>query len=151
MLGVLKVFLCERTFHGKNLEEHLAATGIVVLLDDVDHAVPDDVGDVHADALTHESVTTLLVDNGTLLVHHVVIFEQVLTDTEVVLLNLLLCALDALRNHGALDTLAILEAELVHNSCYALACEQTHELVLKRHIDHGADGLRGGSHDALCR
>ena len=136
MLGVLKVFLCERTFHGKNLEEHLAATGIVVLLNDVDHAVPDDVGDVHADALAHESVTTLLVDNGTLLVHHVVIFEQVLTDTEVVLLDLLLRTLNALGYQRRLDTLSVLEAHAVHPACNLLRAEQTHQFVLERYVEH---------------
>ena len=41
-------------------------------------------------------MATAFIDDGTLLVHYVIIFQQTLTDTEVVLLNLLLCALDAL-------------------------------------------------------
>ena len=61
-------------------------------------------------------MATLLVDDGTLLVHHIVVFEQALTDAEVVLLDLLLCALDALRDHAALDTLAFLEAHTVHHA-----------------------------------
>jgi hypothetical protein len=40
-------------------------------------------------------VATLLVDNGALLVHHIVVLQQTLTNTEVVLLDLLLGTLDA--------------------------------------------------------
>ena len=65
-------------------------------------------------------MATLLVDNGTLLVHHVVVLKQVLTYTEVVLLNLLLSTFDALRNHRVLDTVALLESEAVHKACNTL-------------------------------
>ena len=40
-------------------------------------------------------MATVLIYDGTLSVHHVIVFKQALTDTEVVLLNLLLSALDA--------------------------------------------------------
>ena len=100
------------------MQELFLATLIVArVLDDVNNAIPDDVGNIHADTLTHQGVAALLVDNGTLLVHHIIVLNQALTDTEVVLLNLLLGALDALRNHGALDHLAILESQTVHNRC----------------------------------
>ena len=59
-------------------------------------------------------MATLLVDNGTLTVHHVIILQEVLTDTEVILLNLALSTLDALADHWAFDTLTILETETVH-------------------------------------
>ena len=72
-----------------------------------------------------------LIDDGTLLVHHIIVFEQVLTDTEVVLLDLLLCAFDALRYQWRLDTLSVLESHAVHPPCYLLRAEQTHELVLQ--------------------
>ena len=76
-------------------------------------------------------MTALLVDNGALLVHHIVVFEQVLTNTEVVLLNLLLCALDVLGDHTTLDALALLEAQTVHHRGDALRAEQTHELIFE--------------------
>ena len=91
-----ELLFVERALHSEDFEELFAASDIVVFLDDVDHAVPDDVGDVHADAFADEGVAALLVDHGALLVFHVVVFEQVLTDTEVVFLDFLLCALDAL-------------------------------------------------------
>ncbi len=39
------------------------------------------IWDVHADAFAHECMTALFVDHGALLVHHVVVFKQVLTRT----------------------------------------------------------------------
>ena len=90
------VLLREWNLHSEHLEELLLCTLEVVVFDDRNATVPDDVGNIHADTFAHESVATLLVDYGTLLVHHVVVFEQVLTDTEVVFLNLLLSSFDAL-------------------------------------------------------
>ena len=103
------------------MQELLLATLIVArVLDDVYNAVPDDVGDIHTDTLTHKGVAALLVDYCTLLVHHIIVLDKALTDTEVILLNLLLCALDTLRNHRALDHLAVLESKAVHNRCDTL-------------------------------
>ena len=86
----------ERHLHRQHVEELFFTTLIVAgVLDDVDHTVPDDVGDIHSDAFTHKGVAALLVDDGTLLVHHVVVLNQALTDTEVVLFDFLLGALDA--------------------------------------------------------
>ena len=100
----------EGTLHSEYLDELLLAALVVVLFDDVDHTVPDGVRDVHADALAHQGVTTLRIDYGTLLVHHVIVFEQTLTDAEVVLLDLLLGALYLLGDHRRLEHLALLEA-----------------------------------------
>ena len=114
------------------MQEILLASLIVGrVLDDVYYAVPDDICDIHSDTLTHKSVAALLVDYGTLLVHHVIVLNQALTNTEVVLLNLLLCALNALRNHWALNHLAILESQAVHYRCYTLRSEQTHQLIFE--------------------
>ena len=90
-----KLFIAERHLHGKEMEELLLATLIVVGLDNVDHTVPKDIGYVHTDALTHEGMAAFLVDDGTLFVHHIIIFEQAFTYSEVVLLYLLLSFLDA--------------------------------------------------------
>ena len=133
---ILKLILSERHFHRENLEETLLDADVVVVLYDIDHAVPDDVGDIHTDTLTHEGVAALLVDDRTLLVHHIIVFEQVLTDTEVVLLHLLLGALNAAADHRAFDTLTILEAEAVHDFGDALRTELTHQLILERNVEH---------------
>ena len=69
----LKLHGSEWNLHGQDLEEVLLGALVVVVVDDIEHAVPDDVGDVHTDTLAHQGVAALLVDHGTLLVHHVVV------------------------------------------------------------------------------
>ena len=92
----IELFLSEWTFHCKNLQELFLAAFIVIVLNDIYTTVPNNVRDIHTDTLTHQSVTTLLIDNCTLLVHDIIIFQQTLTNTEVVFLNLLLCALNTI-------------------------------------------------------
>ena len=81
-------------------------------------------------------MATLLVDNSTLLVHHVVIFQQALTNTEVVLFYLALCTFDAIINHLGLNHLAVLEAQLIHYASNALRSEQTHQVVFQRNEEY---------------
>ena len=109
----------------------LVVIGLACLEEDGLCRLADHVRDVHADTLTHQGVTTFGVDEVTLLVHHIVVLDEALTDTEVVLLDLLLGALNALRDHGAFNHLALLEAQTVHDRGNALGGEQTHQLVLE--------------------
>ena len=83
-------------------------------------------------------MTTLFVDDGALLVHNIVILEQVLTDTEMVLFYLLLCILDAACDHAVLNHLAFLEAKTVHYFCNTLAGEETHQFILDADIEDAA-------------
>ncbi len=53
----------------------------------------------------------IAVDALALLVHHLVVFEQVLADFEVALFDLLLGAFDAAADHAAFDRLALLHAQ----------------------------------------
>ena len=76
-------------------------------------------------------MAALLVNYGTLLVHHIIVLEQALTDTEIIFLDLLLCLLDRACNHGVLNHLALLETETVHNLCNTVTGEEAHELVLE--------------------
>ena len=101
----------EGHLHRQHMQE-LFLTPLVVtgVLDDVYHTVPDDVGDIHADTFSHECVATLLVDDRTLLVHHIIVLNQTLSDTEVVLLHLLLGTLDTLRDHRTLNHFTLFEA-----------------------------------------
>ena len=137
-VAVNELMLIEWALHCQHLQALLLASLVVVAVDDSYHTVPYHVGDIHSDTLTHECVATLLIYYGTLLVHHVVVFEQTLTYTEVVFLHLLLCALDASADHWCLDTFALLESESVHHAGDALRSEQSHELVFQRDIENGA-------------
>ena len=94
-----ELILCERWLHEEELQELLLATIVVIIIKYRQHAVPYRIGDIHANALTHQGVTALLVYHGTLLVHHIVILKQTLTYAEVILLHLLLCTLYGTGNH----------------------------------------------------
>ena len=126
----LELLGCEGHLHSHDFEEAHTATFIVVVLEYVADTVPNHVADVHAESLADEGVATLLVDDRTLLVHHVIVFQQVLTHAEVVLLHLLLRVLDAAGNHAVLDHLAVLEAKAVHHLGDTFAGEESHQLVL---------------------
>ena len=81
-------------------------------------------------------MTATFVYDTTLVVHHVVVLQQTLTDTEVVFLNFLLCALNGLVDHRVLDYFILIESHTVHEFHDTLAGEQTHQLVLKRHEEN---------------
>ena len=99
-----------------------------VLLDlPIDH-VEDDL----TAGLAVQNPLTEAVDPLPLLVHHLVIFEQVLADLEVPLLDLLLCGLDPAGHHPALDRLAILHAESGEHVLHPFAGEDPHQIVFER-------------------
>ena len=81
-------------------------------------------------------MTALGVDHVTLTVHHIVVLNQALTDTEVVLLHFLLRVLDRLADHRVLNHLTLLHAEAVHHGSYTLRTEHSHQVILKRHEEY---------------
>ena len=129
-------FFSERTFHRQVLQEVFLATYIIVRVDDVDTSIPNDVGDVHSDTFSHQGVAPFLVNHGALFVHHVIVFQQMLTDTEVVFFHFLLCALDALRNHRALNALPILESQTIHHRGDAFRTKQSHQFIFQTDVEY---------------
>ena len=126
------LLLCSKgNFHGHDLQEALAASFPVIVLYDIAHAVPYHVADIHAQSLTHQCMMTLLIDYGALFVHHIIILEQALAHSEVVLLHLLLCILNAASNHAVLYHLSVLEAQFVHHAGNTLVGKQTHEVIFQ--------------------
>ena len=91
-----------------------------------DHAV-----DRITHALSIEDTAPLSVDDLSLLVHDLVILEQVLADTEVVVLNLLLCLFDGAGEHLMLDLLAVLHTERIEHAHKLLGAEQSQQVVLQ--------------------
>ena len=132
----IELFLSEWTFHCKNLQELFLAAFIVIVLNDIYTTVPNNVRDIHTDTLTHQSMTTLFIDNRTLFIHYVIIFQQTLTDTEVVFFNLLLSTLNTIWNHWTLNTLTIFKAESIHYLSNTLGSEETHQLIFKWYIEY---------------
>lgn len=76
------------------------------------------------------------VDDLALGVHHVVVFEQSFTDTEVVFFDLALGPFDGLGNHRVFNHLALFKSETVHYLGDAFRAEQSHEVVFERYVEY---------------
>ena len=131
LLFVTELFFVERHFHGKSLQEVHFAVFVIGSFNGCGNTVPDHIYDIHSDTFTHQGVATLGIDNCTLLIHHVIIFQQTLTDTEVVFFHLLLCTLNGVGDHLVLNHFTFLEAETVHYTGDAVGREQTHQVVFQ--------------------
>jgi len=103
-----------------------------------DHDAVDDVVDPFLDllgeVLAFEDAAALLVDDHALDVHDVVVLEDVLSRDEVLLLDLLLRALDLVREDLALHGLVVGKVEAVHDLVDPVAGEQAHEIVLRGEV-----------------
>ena len=130
-LLITEFFFGERSFHSQCLKQFHLTAFVVIVLDRIRAAVPDHINDIHTDTFTHQSVAAFGVNNGTLLVHYVVIFQQSFTDTEVVFFHLLLCTLDRVGDHLVLDHFAFLETEFVHYTGNTVGREQTHQVIFQ--------------------
>ena len=77
----------------------------------------------------------------TLLVHYVIVFEQMLTYTEVVFLDAFLGFFDAVIDHFVFEHLAFLESESVKEFHDSVVGIYTHQLVLKGYVEHRSSGV----------
>ena len=93
------------------------------------------IHDVDFDSLSGNRVTSSGIDSLTLIVHHVIVLEQSLTDTEVVFLDLALSLLDTVRQHLALECILLSHTEFIHCSSDLVRTEKTHQLILERYIE----------------
>ena len=105
--------------------------------------------------LPFENLAAQRVDVLALLVHHVVVLEEVLADREVLRLDLLLRALDGPRHHAVLDRHAFFHAELLHQAGDAIRPEDAHQVVLEREVEAGRardrpGGRRGRAAGCRC-
>ena len=85
--------------------------------------------------LTLEQLAAQRVDALALLVHHVVVLEQVLADVEVLRLDLLLRALDRVGDHLVLDRHAFFHPEALHQPGDAVGAEDAHQVVFERQVE----------------
>jgi len=81
------------------------------------------------------------VDDLALLVHDVVVFEQLLSDFEVVGFDPLLGVFNGLGHHAVLDGLAVFHAELVHEAFQAVRAKKTHEIVVEGKVEARGTGI----------
>src|SRR5712664_3482034 len=112
-----------------------------VAVEGADHEVLDPLGHVVGLALAVQDLAAHAVDDLALLVHHVVVLEQVLADLEVVVLDALLGGGDGARHELVLDRLALLHAEPLHDPLDALAAEDAQQVVLERQVEVGRAGV----------
>ena len=94
-----------------------------------------------AEVLAHEDALALVVDDAPLLVHDLVVLEDVLAAHEVELLDLDLRLLDHVAQHLGLDRLTLLRAEAAEDLEHAVAGEQADELVLGREVEAALAGV----------
>ena len=88
-----------------------------------------------------EQLPAQRVDVLALLVHHVVVLEQVLADGEVLRLDLLLRPLDGLGHHAVLDRHPLFHAESIHQPLDAVRPEDAHQVVLEREVEPRGAGV----------
>ena len=102
---------------------------------------PDHIHDALAKLLALQHLAALRVDDLTLLVHHIVVFEDVLSHIEIPRFHFLLRVLNGTGNQRMLDGLVLFHAQLVHDLRDALGREQAQEVVLQRQVKAGRTGI----------
>ena len=90
--------------------------------------------------LAHE-IAAQGIDDGTLLVHDVVVVEQRLADFKVMAFHALLGVFDGPGNHVVLDGLAFLHPQLLHQPGKAVRTEETHQVVFEREVEARGAGV----------
>src|SRR4029079_7748846 len=115
--------------------------GLRVVEDDALDDVVDPFLDLLGEVLAFEYAAALLVDDHALDVHDVVVLEDVLPRDEVLLLDLLLRALDLVREDLALHGLIVGKIEAFHDLVDPVAGEQAHEIVLRGEVEARLAGV----------
>ena len=98
------------------------------------HIEPHHGLDVLLQILAVEHLAALLVNDLTLDIHHVVVFQHVLSGLEVAALNGLLRVLDRAGENFGVDGRILVDAERLHHVHNALGAEQAHDIVLHGQI-----------------
>ena len=114
--------------------------------------------------LALEQLAAQRVDVLALLVHDVVVLEEVFSGAEVLRLDLFLRALDRLGHHAVLDRHAVFHSQALHEPGDAIGSEDAHQVVFERQVEprrardlpggrrgRAADCRCGALRDARCR
>ena len=88
-----------------------------------------------------ENPLAIAIDALALLVHHLVVFEQVLANFEVAFFDLLLGTFDAAADHAAVDRFAFLHAQPGEDVLHPFAGEDPHQVVFQRQEEAAAAGI----------
>ena len=96
---------------------------------------------VAAQILLAQNLLALCINNLALLVHNIVIFQNVLTNAKVTCFHLLLGVFNGLGYQAVLDGLIILHAQLIHNACDIITAKETHQIILQAQEEFGGAGV----------
>ena len=81
------------------------------------------------------------VDHLPLLVHDVVVFQEVFADIEVVAFHPLLGLFDGIGNQAVLDGLAFAHAQAAHEALDAVGAEDAQQVVFQGEVEAGGAGI----------
>ncbi len=99
--------------------------------------VRDHLLDLRLQILTLQDAATLGIDDLALLVHHLVVLEDVLADLEVLLLDLGLRTLDGAGHHLGFDRHIIGDVHARQNRFQRSAIEAPHQFITQREVEAG--------------
>ena len=88
-------------------------------------------------ALSVQNTTSFLINDLSLLIHNLIVFQQILTDSKVIALDLLLCFLNRTGEHLMLDLFSVLYTQCVEYTHQTFRTKQTHQIILQRNIETG--------------
>ena len=101
------------------------------------HDVRNHLIDYIPHALAVQHTPPLRIDDLTLFVHYLVIFQKVLSDAEVIAFNLLLGRFDGIAEHLMLDLLILRHTHGVEHIDQPFRTEQSHQIVFQGNIELG--------------
>ena len=88
-----------------------------------------------------EQLISLGVNSASLIVSHIVIFQQLLTDIEVAALDFTLRVGDRFGHPWMFDSLTRLHTQFTHHAGHAVRSEDTHQSIFHRQIETGRTGV----------
>ncbi len=89
------------------------------------------------DALAFQNILPHSVEGMTLVIHDLVVFENVLANQEVAFLDLSLSLADGLGKHRMLDGIPLLHAEFAEDLERGGPCEHLHQIIIETQEEPG--------------
>ena len=81
--------------------------------------------------LTKQGIPTTGINNFTLRIHHIIIFQQSFTDTEIIFFYFFLGTFDRFSNHAMLNHIAFFMSQFIHPSTQTITTKQTHQIIFQ--------------------
>ena len=112
-----------------------------VLQDPGPHHTIDSLTQLLVDRVAAEHLAPITIDGVPLTVHHVVVLQDVLAHLEVLGLDLLLRALDGLRDDLHVDRLIVGQIHRQHGAFDDVGLEKPQQIVLERQVEPALAGI----------